>query len=91
MENRPANGHRIHFSKIVAQTPVLLAQEGSRYAILIVHDSSVSLRVGNSGTVQTNGLLLPSSAYGFWDDLSTDAYWAYYPAGSGTVTGFVVV
>ena len=91
MENKPAGGHRIHFSKVVAQQPVLLAQEGSRYAILIVHDSSASLRVGNSGTVQTDGLLLASSAHGFWDDLSVDAYWAVYPSGSGTVTGFVVV
>lgn len=91
MENSPAIGKRIHFSKVVAQTPVLLAVEGQRYGILIVHDSSVSLRVGHSGTVTTEGLQLASSAYGFWDDLSKDAYWAYYPSGSGTVTGFIVV
>jgi hypothetical protein len=87
----PTSGRRIHFSKIVSQTPVLLYDKGSRWVFWLFHDSSADLRLGFSGSIATQGILIPSEQRVFIDDLSSDEYWAYYASGSGTVTGYVVV
>ena len=85
MDKKPASGHRIHFTKIVAQTPVLLAGEGGRHAFVI--STTAAIRLGFSGTA---GMTIPADQ-GFTDNYSTDEYWAYAASSSGTVTGFIVV
>jgi hypothetical protein len=91
MENKPASGHRIHFSRTVAQTPVRLVGSDGRYGVFIFHNSSADLRIGNSGSIATEGLLVPSSQKVFADFESVDEWWAYYASGSGTVSGYSVV
>lgn len=91
MENKPASGHRIHFSRIVAQTPVRLVGSDSRYGVWIFHNSSADLRIGHSGSVATEGLLLVAAQRPFVDFESSDEWWAYYSSGSGTVSGYSVV
>lgn len=86
MDNKPASGHRIHFSRIVSQTPVLLAGEGSRHAFVLTNVGS-EVRIGYSGTA---GIIIPGNQ-GFTDNYSMDEYWAYAASGSGTVSGFIVI
>ena len=85
MDTKPAAGHRIHFTKIVAQVPVLLVGEGGRHAFVVSTDAAI--RIGYSGTA---GMTIPANQ-GFTDNYSTDEYWAYAASSSGTVTGFIVI
>lgn len=88
MDNKPADGRRIHFNIIATSTPKLLVGAGSRHAIVITTD--VAVRIGYSGTVASAGLLIPADQ-GFTDNYTADDYWVIAPSSSGTVTGFVVV
>jgi hypothetical protein len=90
MDNKPAGGRRIHFSRVVSQTPVLLAQEGGRHAFVMTNIGSADVRVGFSGSLSTLGILVPGNA-GYSDNYSMDEYWAVAASGSGTVSGFIVI
>lgn len=89
MDNKPADGQRIHFRKIFTSTPVLLVMGGTRQAVVIVNEGSSAVRIGHSGTVAASGLYLPGET-ALSDNYSKDEYWAYVSSGSGTVSGFVV-
>jgi len=90
MDIKPGSGRRIHFSKILSSTPVLIAGAGVRDAIVIVNEGSAAVRVGHSGTVATLGTYL-GGGLSLSDNYSQDDYWGYIGSGSGTVSGFVVV
>lgn len=88
MDKKPANGRRTHFSVTATTTPKLLVVEGVRHAVVFVTNAAV--RVGHSGTLATLGLNIPADQ-GFTDNYSSDEWWVSTVAGSGTVSGFVVV
>lgn len=89
MDNKPADGARIHFRYVFTSTPRLLALGGTRQAIVIVNEGSSAVRLGHSGTVATLGLYLPGET-ALSDNYSKDEYWGYVSSGSGTVSGFIV-
>lgn len=88
MDKKPADGRRMHFNLIATTTPKLIVGAGVRHAVVILGDASI--RIGHSGTVATQGLLIPANT-GFTDNYSSDDWWVVTPSSSGTVTGFVVL
>lgn len=91
MDNKPAEGHRIHF-RIVRPSAAqfLIVGAGVRQTVLIVNeDSTNAIRVGASGTVNTLGTLIPAGQ-SLADNYSQDEYWGYAPSNSGTISGFIV-
>lgn len=91
MDKKRADGHRVHFSKIVGSTPMLLCGTDSRWAVVIINESSTDMvHVGYSGTVGTIGAGI-GAGQSLTDTFSVDEYWAVYASGkSGTVSGFIV-
>jgi len=91
MDKKKSDGARVHFSKSVVSTPVLLVGSGSRWAVVIVNESSANLlRVGASGTVAAIGVGI-GAGQSLTDTFSSDDWWGVYAAGqSGTVSGFYI-
>lgn len=87
MDKKQASGHRVHFSRIVGTTPVLLVgADTSRWQVVIVNAGSGTVSLGISGSTQlslpTNGIL--------YDTYSIDDWWASYSTSSGTVSGYYI-
>jgi hypothetical protein len=87
MDKKPADGRRIHFNLIATSTPKLIVGAGARHAVVIA--TNADIRIGFSGTVASQGLLIPADN-GFTDNYTADDWWVVAPTSSGTVTGFVV-
>ncbi len=81
------------FLKAIAgtTTPVLLCPPATRLHALFFNEGPSPVRLGTpSGTVASQGILLPSGQY-FYDYYSDDDWWMQaVGASSGTVTGFMV-
>jgi len=90
MDKKPAGGSRIHFSKIVAQSPVLLCDHGTRHALVLSNTGGADIRIGFSGSIATLGMVVPAGQ-GFTDNYSQDEWWAFAASSSGTVSGFAVI
>lgn len=91
MDKKRADGHRVHFAKLVGSTPTLLVGADSRWGVIFVNENSTDvLRVGYSGTVASIGIGIPGGQ-SLSDTFSVDEYWGVYASGkSGTVSGFYV-
>lgn len=85
-------GNKI-FQKAIAgtSTPVLLCPPATRLHGVWFNEGPSPVRLGTpSGTVSSQGILLPSGMY-FYDYYSDDDWWMQaVGAGSGTVSGFIV-
>lgn len=90
MDKTPASGRRSHFSKIVAQTPVLLVGAGGRHAVVFSNVGGADIRIGPSGSLSSIGMIIPAGQ-GFTDNYSVDDWWAVASSSSGTVSGFTVI
>lgn len=91
MDNKPAEGARIHFRRIAPSGQVfLIVPHETRHAVVFVNeDSANAIRVGASGTVSTQGTLIPASQ-SLSDNYSHDSWWGYAASSSGVVSGFIV-
>lgn len=80
------------FFRIVAGSgaPVQIKPDVACIGVVMFNEGPSPLRIGNpSGTVTSQGLLLPSGVL-FQDEYSDDAWWAQSSTSSGTVSGYYV-
>lgn len=87
MDKRRPSCKKTFFLQVIGTTPVRIAGvDLFREAIVINNeDTSVSVRIGGSGT---NGTLLPPTET-FSDNYSQDEWWGWTAASSGTVSAVI--
>lgn len=83
------NGRRQHFTVLATTIPKLLIGAGSRQAVTFV-GGAVDAYLGYSGSLSSNGVLLPAGSV-FYDLFSSDEWWVATASNSGTVTGYITV
>lgn len=83
------NGRRQHFTVLATTTPKLLVGAGSRQAVTFV-GGAVDVYLGYSGSLPTNGVLLPAGNV-FYDMFSSDEWWVATASSSGTITGYSTI
>lgn len=91
MDKKRAAGRKFFFPRFAVQTaPILIVAEGPRDEVVFVNEGPATVYVGVSGTFPvTSWMALPSGSR-HEDRFTQDAWWAYAPAGSGTVSGYIV-
>lgn len=90
MDQKPADGHRIHFtSRNINTTPIRLVGADGRHAVVFVNTGD-AVRIGHSGSIATQGIIIPQNQ-GFSDNYSADEWWAYAASGTGTISGYIIV
>ena len=90
MDKKRAEGRKQFFPRFAADATMrLIVGEGPRDAVVFRNDNGGDVYCGSTGVPQANWMLLPAGQ-GFSDNYSWDDWWVYAPAGSGTISGFIV-
>lgn len=84
------DGRRIHFSVLATTTPKLLVDKSGRQALVIYNAASVNVRIGLSGSLSSQGMLL-GALLTHYDLFSNDEWWVLSESSSGTVCGYYVI